>query len=80
MVIDPTCGVGNFVDAASRLFRAKKIIRVEVNQQYIQEIKAKDLLIKDERIQLQQANFFEFNWSSFINQLDGDVLVLGNFP
>jgi type I restriction-modification system DNA methylase subunit len=33
-IIEPTCGVGNFIDASSRLFRSTdKILGVEINSQ-----------------------------------------------
>ena len=40
IIIEPTCGVGNFINAASSLFpEATRIIGVEINPQYLQEIK-----------------------------------------
>ncbi|WP_323713136.1 SAM-dependent methyltransferase [Gloeocapsopsis dulcis] len=81
VIIEPTCGTGNFIEATSRLFQsAKKIIGGEVNQQYIQETRTKKQFIQDERIELQYADFFQFDWLSLINCLNGNILVLGNFP
>jgi len=81
VIVEPTCGVGNFIEAASLLFQStKKIIGVEVNQKYLQEVRTKKQFIQDERIELRHADFFHFDWSSLINHLDGNVLVLGNFP
>ncbi|MGV0026576.1 class I SAM-dependent methyltransferase [Phormidesmis priestleyi] len=81
VIIEPTCGVGNFIEAASLLFQStKKIIGVEVNQKYLQEVRTKKQFIQDERIELRNADFFQFDWSSLINHLDGNILVLGNFP
>jgi hypothetical protein len=81
VIVEPTCGVGNFIEAASHSFpSAKKIIGVEVNPQYIQTIKTKKLLIQDARIELQQADFFQLDWLSLIDRLDGNILILGNFP
>jgi hypothetical protein len=81
VIVEPTCGVGNFIEAASPLFQStKKIIGVEVNQQYLEEVRKKNQFVQDGRIELRHADFFQFDWSSFINHLDGNILMLGNFP
>lgn len=81
VIIEPTCGVGNFIEAASRLFQlTNKIIGFEINQDYIQKIITKKQFAQDQRIEVQCADFFQFDWLSLINQLDGNLLVLGNFP
>jgi hypothetical protein len=80
-IVEPTCGMGNFIEAASLLFQStKKIIGVEVNQKYLQEVRKKQQFIQDRRIELHHADFFKFDWSSIINNLDGNIMVLGNFP
>jgi hypothetical protein len=80
IIIEPTCGVGSFIEAASSLFTsAKKIIGIEINQEYLEEIR-KENFIQDERIELYHEDFFRFDWSSLINHLDGNILVLGNLP
>jgi len=81
IIVEPTCGIGNFIEAASALFQStKKIVGVEVNQKYLQEVRAKKQFIQDERIEFYHEDFFQFDWSSLINHLDGNILVLGNFP
>ena len=81
VIVEPTCGVGNFINAASALFpSANKIIGIEINAQYLQEVKKKKQCLQDYRIDLQHADFFQFDWQSYLNCLDGEILVLGNFP
>ena len=81
VIIEPTCGIGNFIQAAARSFKStSKIIGVEINPNYLQEIRKNQHLSQDERIQVQQGNFFELNWSSLIDKFDEKILVLGNFP
>ncbi len=81
IIIEPTCGIGNFIQAAAHSFElASKIIGIEINQSYLQEIEKNERLSKDGRIQVQKGNFFEFNWSSVIDRSNKKVLVLGNFP
>ena len=63
VIIEPTCGVGNFIDASSRLFRSTdKILGIEINSQYVKEIRIKQQLDLSGRIEIIEANFFQFNW------------------
>ncbi len=42
VIIEPTCGVGNFIEAALDSFKsANKIFGIEINPDYLEEIKAK---------------------------------------
>ncbi|WP_414528317.1 SAM-dependent methyltransferase [Nodularia chucula] len=81
VIIEPTCGIGNFIQVASRLFKStNKIMGVELNPDYLQEVKTKKLFLQDGRIELENADFFQFDWLSYLNKLNGKFLVLGNFP
>ncbi len=81
IIVEPTCGIGNFIQASARSFRsAHKIVGVEVNPDYLQAIRKNEQLSRDERIQVQQGNFFELDWSLVIDGLSEKILVLGNFP
>jgi tRNA G46 methylase TrmB len=53
-IIEPTCGVGAFVEASALVFpSAEKIIGVEVNQTYLDELEnRKKRFNKNERIHL----------------------------
>jgi hypothetical protein len=81
IIVEPTCGIGNFIQAAALSFPlAHKIIGVEVNPNYLQAIRKNKQFSQDERIQVQQSSFFEFDWSSVIDRFSEKILVLGNFP
>ena len=80
-IVEPTCGVGNFIDAAARLFpSANKMIGIEINLNFLDKLKAKQKLIENTNIEIEQGDFFQLDWFSLLNQLTGKVLVLGNFP
>ncbi len=81
-IIEPTCGVGAFVEASAHAFpNARRIIGIEVNERYLDQLrKQKPDLSHSERVTLQQGNFFDFKWKSLIDGLDGSILVIGNFP
>jgi hypothetical protein len=76
IIVEPTCGIGNFIEASANYFKlANKIIGIEINYSYLQEIRR-----SDKRIQIQQADFFEVDWFSLIDNFDEQLLVIGNFP
>lgn len=80
-MIEPTCGVGSFVEASALSFPSvKKIIGVEVNQDYLDELEnRKKQFNQSEKIELLQGDFFTFNWKSLLDD-EGCALILGNFP
>jgi hypothetical protein len=82
VIIEPTCGVGAFVEAAAYQFpQAKKIIGIEVNQTYLEELQArKSAFPASQRVTLKQGNFFDFDWKGLLQENKGSVLVIGNFP
>lgn len=81
VIIEPTCGLGSFIEACSDHFpRARKIIGVEINPDYIQKVlEQKSQFQGNERIQLIHGDFFSFDWETTL-PLDGSLLVIGNFP
>ena len=81
-IIEPTCGIGAFLEASAYHFpNAKKIIGIEVNETYLDQIKKrKSTFPNHERIILQQGNFFDFKWKDLIKDINGSILVIGNFP
>jgi len=82
VIIEPTCGVGAFIEASAHQFsKAKKIIGIEVNQTYLDEVWArKSAFPANERVTLKQGNFFDFDWKNLLKANAGSVLVIGNFP
>jgi hypothetical protein len=81
LIVEPTCGMGSFVKAAARSFpTATRIIGLEINSAYVQASKAESQILQDDRIEVDQADFFQFEWSLLMDQLGGEILVLGNFP
>ena len=82
IIVEPTCGVGTFIEASAYHFASvKKIIGVEVNETYLNQIqKRRSAFPNNERISIQQGNFFDFNWKELLKNVEGTVLVLGNFP
>lgn len=81
-VLEPTCGTGAFIDAASRAFPSvQRLLGFEVNPQHV--TKAKRLLSKSSSVadtQVHQADFFRTDWDEVLAGLPKPLLVLGNPP
>lgn len=81
-VLEPTCGTGNFLDAAGRAFpSAQRLLGFEINPEYV--AKARDLLRGSHEAggaQVRQADFFLTDWEEILRRLPGPLLVLGNPP
>ncbi len=80
IIIEPTCGIGNFIEASFRIFPStKKIVGIDINRTYLQKIKD-NKQIQSSKIAIQQSDFFTFDWLSLTNQFNNNILVIGNFP
>src|ERR1043166_3775362 len=88
VLIEPTCGRGNFIVAALETFPSiHKIIGLEIHKGYVTECKARllsALLSRPElkrEIQIQEGNIFAETLTPNLLQVgDGEVMVLGNPP
>lgn len=74
VVIEPTCGIGNFLNS-SLIFDADKYYGIEINSDYCDECIN---TIKDSRVYIINANIFGFDFNTI--KAEGDFLVIGNPP
>lgn len=75
IVIEPTCGIGNFLES-SLSFNAASYYGIEINTEYCNYCRKR---ISDERVNIINSDFFTFNTKSLINDMS-NVLVVGNPP
>jgi hypothetical protein len=81
IIVEPTCGLGNFIEAASNSFpSANKILGIEINSSYLEAIEKSKKFLYDDRIEIRCEDFFSLNWSSLIGSSNKEILVIGNFP
>lgn len=89
LILEPTCGEGNFIIAALKHFAGvNKIIGFEVYKPYLWEAKLKvmDFCIKNNRfyqmpeVRLLHGNFFKQNMKSLLSEVEKHILILGNPP
>lgn len=89
VIIEPTCGKGNFVFAALMTFNEiEDIYGIEIHRKYLDELKIQILnfyienhIPQKTKIHLFHHNIFDFDFSGIKQKLHGKrVLVLGNPP
>src|SRR3989339_245929 len=79
-IVEPTCGVGAFIAAASSCFGDKPTyIGFDINQQYI-ELARETLSNKVKKLQLECEDFFSSDFYESLLKKDGPFLLLGNPP
>jgi len=75
-VIEPTCGVGNFLRAVEHTFSdAREILGFEINSRH-----ATTAAGRTARARIRQADFFRTDWAAMLDELPEPVLVVGNPP
>ena len=72
-ILEPTCGIGNFLQAASKKFSCKNIYGVEINEQYANEAKE-----SAPTATITNTNIFDFDARAMCKE--DDVLIIGNPP
>ncbi|MHA2365135.1 MAG: SAM-dependent methyltransferase [Candidatus Hodarchaeales archaeon] len=80
-IIEPTSGLGNILFAMIDIFNADKFIGLELNPEYVAYSlkKARNSELR-KKIQLIEANFFDYNWIDLIKNVPKPILFIGNLP
>ena len=82
-IIEPTCGIGSFLVAATEVFPAcRQFFGFDINAKYVQQtLESLTSSFGDgARYHIGQADFFQTDWESLINQCKPPILVVGNPP
>jgi hypothetical protein len=80
IIIEPTCGLGNFIDEAYNHWLNKpQYIGFEINEEYYKTTKEK--FSKYNNIEIKLQNFFTFDWNFYLkNFTDKKIAIIGNPP
>lgn len=78
IIIEPTCGIGNFLVSSQKEFAASKYYGIEVKEDYIEEAKKRVKL----KTTFFNENLFTFGFEKIVSSLatDDTVLIVGNPP
>ena len=82
IVIEPTCGKGNFIKAAIATFdNLEEIYGVEIYKPYLDELKIYTDTLNNVSVHLFNHDVFTFNFNDIKRQVQGkNILILGNPP
>ncbi len=88
VIIEPTCGKGNFIIAALSTFDSlEKIIGIEIYKPYTWETKFNIIDFyttnpteSKPEIEINHFNVFDFDFKSLLNKSEDEILILGNPP
>ena len=81
-ILEPTCGIGNFIFAAADAFpAAQPVIGVEINPTYVTVARERAANLRlSARVQVREGDFFAFPWPEVLPELPDPLLVIGNLP
>ncbi len=76
-IVEPTCGVGNFLYAANKEFNPEFSYGVEINRQYVEHTSQR----LGTRACICHSDFFEFDFFELKSRIDNNpLLIIGNPP
>ncbi len=79
-ILEPTCGRGAFLAAATESFPdVKKVVGIEINDEHLNAAKAHAWPL-GRSIALEQGDFFRFDWACRIQAMPEPLLITGNPP
>lgn len=80
-VIEPTCGLGAFLQAAAECYPKAELRGFDIKSDYV-EAAAKNLnnLRACPRAIVRQQDFFTHDWEREMRGVHGSILILGNLP
>lgn len=77
-IVEPTCGLGNFIQAATKVFYPADIHGFEISSEYSEFATSK--FQDNDKVSISQADFFDEDWIGRLKELPKPLLVLGNPP
>ncbi len=81
VVVEPTCGIGNFLIASTKTFRNNvRYYGFDINPGHINGAHANLSTLEAVQCELKCGDFYEKDWAGFFNSLPEDLLVVGNPP
>ncbi len=80
-IIEPTCGVGAFLEAAAERFGTlPTYFGFDVNPDYVEAARVSLARIGPPKGTVQHRDFYTIDWKQFLSEQAGPVLIIGNPP
>jgi len=77
-VIEPSCGRGAFLYAATAAFPSVRIFGLDINRDHLEF--ARERLSDQGHLSLTHGNFFSHDWATALATMNAPILILGNPP
>ncbi|MGD0077694.1 MAG: SAM-dependent methyltransferase [Sedimentisphaerales bacterium] len=78
-IVEPTCGSGTFVKAAAHSCPSAEIFAFDLDRKYTKRLVKISDSFRD-RLHVEDQDFFDKDWKTFFDSLNGEILVVGNPP
>ena len=82
VIVEPTCGKGNFILAALEYFpHVGNVFGVEINANHLQLLR-QDLNRRNlsDKVEIRHCDFFDMAWETVLAEFPEPVLIIGNPP
>lgn len=82
VIVEPTCGVGSFILSSLETFeKSKSVVGYEIKESYLTKLVESVKTYKAEnKVKVKHGDFFNIDWRKELITLEGELLVIGNFP
>ena len=75
VIIEPTCGIGNFIKALQDIFPEKSIIGIDINEEYVNDLQG-----TSDNIKVYHDNIFDYDFNQVIKAEYDEYMIVGNPP
>lgn len=75
LIIEPTCGVGNFIRASREYFHDTDIVAIDINTEYADSVRD-----EYENVEVYNEDVFSYDFSRVIDDKNKEYLIIGNPP
>lgn len=80
-VVEPTCGIGNFLLSSLDSFPSTThALALDINDKYLATVRERLAVKGDNRVTLLPGSFFDADWQTLLARLPEPILVIGNPP
>lgn len=80
-IVEPTCGVGAFLQATAELFgKSPTYWGFDLNAEYVITARAALSRSGPHTATVEQRDFYSVNWQQFLSEQSGPLLIIGNPP
>ena len=77
LIIEPTCGKGEFLLQSEKVFPQSRIFGLDINPNHLETLKSR---ISSKNAEIVCSDFFTYSWENLIENSEHPILIIGNPP